>query len=415
MRLLARIVVFGVWLVLAVAGTYGLYLRLVTGHQLAAYNNYIPWGLWVAFYIYFIGLSAGSFILSSVVYVGRVEKLAPLAPLALFTAAITLVMALLSIAMDLGHMNRSTQVMLHANFRSMMAWMIFLYSTYFAVILIENLLALVPRMVPWRERSGLRGLMARLVTRIPEPFAERWLHRLGLIGVPLAIAFHGGVGALFATIGARMYWHQPLFPIIFLVGALASGCGGLAAIYFLVWPQRGKQFRETLLMLGRLVLALVLADSVLEWAEFSTPLWQGISHESEIFHYLLYGPYWWNFWIIHLLLGVIVPVALLSVLGKKPWAVALGGGLVAVTFLSVRLNLVVPPLTQPLMEGLAEAYHSQRSVFEYMPSLFEWLVSGGILALGAALFYLGIKLLPLLPEAGEADGAAETSPAEGAP
>jgi len=413
MRWLVRIVVFAIWLVLAGAGVYGLYLRLFTGHQLANYNNYIPWGLWVAFYIYFIGLSAGSFILSSVVYVGRVEKLAPLAPLALFTAAVTLVMALLSIAMDLGHMNRSVQVMLHANFRSMMAWMIFLYSTYFGVILVENLLALVPRLVPWRSRRGPLGLMARLVTRIPEPFAERWLHRLGMIGVPLAIAFHGGVGALFATIGARMYWHQPLFPIIFLVGALASGCGGLAAIYYLVWPHRGQAFRETLVLLGRLVLVLVLADSLLEWAEFSTPLWQGISHESEIFHHLLYGPYWWNFWILHLLLGVLIPIVLLTWLRDRPWAIALGGGLVAVTFLSVRLNLVVPPLTQPMMEGLAEAYHSQRATFEYMPSLFEWLVSGGILALGAALFYLGIKLLPLLPEGPTPSAAAEASPEAG--
>ena len=411
MALFARIAMFLAWAVLAAAGAYGLYLRLVTGHQLAHYNNYIPWGLWVAFYIYFIGLSAGSFILSSVVYVGRVEKLAPLAPLALFTAAVTLVMALLSIAMDLGHMNRSTQVMLHANFRSMMAWMIFLYSTYFGVILVENLLALVPRMAAWRNRRGPTGILARLITRIPEPFAERWLHRLGMIGVPLAIAFHGGVGALFATIGARMYWHQPLFPIIFLVGALASGCGGLAAIYYLVWPQRGERFRETLVLLGRLVLVLVLADSLLEWAEFSTPLWQGISHESEIFHYLLYGPYWWNFWIIHLLLGVVVPVALLVGLPRKPWAVAIAGFLVAVTFLSVRLNLVVPPLTQPMMEGLAEAYHSQRAVFEYMPSLFEWLVSGGILALGIALFYLGLKLLPLLPTT--IASSDEISPEEG--
>jgi protein NrfD len=395
---LAKLAFFLIWLVLAAAGVWGLWLRLSTGHQLADYNNYIPWGLWVAFYIYFIGLSAGSFILSSVVYVGRVEKLAPLAPLALFTAAITLVMALLSIAMDLGHMNRSIQVMLHANFRSMMAWMIFLYSTYFGVILVENLLALVPRLVPWRERRGLTGWAARQVTRIPEPFAERWLHRLGMVGVPLAIAFHGGVGALFATIGARMYWHQPLFPIIFLVGALASGCGGLAAIYYVVWPDRGPQFRETLVMLGRLVLVLVLADSLLEWAEFSTPLWQGISHESEIFHHLLFGPYRWNFWIFHIALGVVVPVALLVGLPRKAGAVALAGGLVAVTFLSVRLNLVVPPLTQPMMEGLGEAYHSQRAVFEYFPSLFEWLVSGGILALGAALFFLGIKLLPLLPD-----------------
>ncbi len=405
-----RAALFLAWLALALIGVWGLWLRLSTGHQLAGYGNYVPWGLWVALYIYFIGLSAGSFILSSVVYVGRVKALAPLGPLALFTAVVTLVMALLSIAMDLGHMNRSIQVMLHANLRSMMAWMIFLYSTYFGVILVENLLALVPRRAGLRSKPWPAPLLEPLLARIPEPFAERWLHRLGMFGVPLAIAFHGGVGALFATVGARPYWHQPLFPIIFLVGALASGCGCLSAVYYLVWPRRDEAFRRSMTMLGKLVLLLVLADMLLEWAEFSIPLWQGISHEAEIFHGLMSGRYWWNFWIVHMLAGVAVPVVLLLFGGKRPWAVALAGGLVAVTFISVRLNLVVPPLTQETLHGMADAYVSPRSAFSYFPTLFEWQVSAGIAALGAAIFYLGVKFLPLLPGPAPGPRPEQTSP-----
>ena len=397
MSKLVRLLVFFGWLVLAGLGAVGFFLRVNTGHQLANYGNYVPWGLWVAFYIYFIGLSAGCYILASVVYVARVKILAPLAPLALFTAVVTLVMALLSIAMDLGHMNRSIQVMLHANLRSNMAWMIFLYSTYFAVVLVENLLAWVPRMQAWRHRRGPTGWLARLVTLIPEPFAERWLLRLSMLGVPLAIVFSGGVGALFATVGARMYWHQPLFPILFLVGALATGFGGVATVFYLVWPNRDASWRAALVLLGRLVLVLVLVDTLLEWAEFSIPMWQGISHDAEIFHDLLFGMYWWNFWIVHLLLGVVVPVVLLIALPKRPWAVASAGFLVVVTFIGVRLNLVIPPLTQPLLEGLAEAHVSQRASLVYFPSTFEWLVSAGVLAIGGAIFYLGIRLLPVLP------------------
>jgi len=415
MAVLARLALFLAWLVLAALGLWGLWLRLTTGHALADYNNYIPWGLWVAFYIYFVGMSAGVFVVASVIYVGRIEKLAPLAHLALITAVVTLVMALASIAMDLGHMNRAIQVMLHANLRSMMAWMIFLYSGYFTLILVQNLLVLVPRMAPWRERGGIRGLIARVVTVIPEPFAKRWLYRLSVIGLPLALTFSGGVGALFATIGARMYYHQPMFPIIFLVGAAASGSGALAVVYFLVWRRRGEHFRTTMTLLGRIVLAAVLADCVLEWAEFSTPLWQGISHESEIFHHLLFGPYWWNFWIVHFLLGVLVPIALLALLPRRPLAVGIAGGLVAVTFLSVRLNLVVPPLTQPLMEGMGDAYFSQRAVFEYFPSFMEWAVSAGILAMGIALLFLGVRFLPILPAASSAGrtGGQSASAAEG--
>ena len=42
------------------AGLYGWYDRFVYGHLHANYGTIVPWGLWVASYIYFIGLSAGS-------------------------------------------------------------------------------------------------------------------------------------------------------------------------------------------------------------------------------------------------------------------------------------------------------------------------------------------------------------------
>ena len=392
-----RIVLLVLWIALAALGARGLYLRFTTGHQLANYGSYIPWGLWVACYIYFIGLSAGAFILSSVVYVAKVKLLAPTGPLALFTAIVTLIMALLSIAFDLGHMNRAGEVGLHANLRSMMAWMIFLYSTYMGVIILENACAWVAAFEPYADDKGLKGKLARIFTALPERFATKLLHKLGLLGVPLAVAFHGGVGALFATVGARPYWHQPLFPIMFLVGALVSGSALLGAIYYLVWPHRDESFRKTMELFAVMTLGLLLFDVILEWAEFSVPLWQGISHEAGIFRSLMWGDYWWNFWIIHVLLGVAVPTVLLGLYRKRPGIVAIAGALVSGTFISVRLNMVIPPLTQPLVEGLPDSFVSQRLSFEYFPSSFEWMISCLVLAVGAGVFAFGLRYLPLLP------------------
>src|SRR5579884_3296440 len=49
------------WIVLAGAGGAGFAERLAWGHRLASYSSYVPWGMWVAAYIYFTGLSAGAF------------------------------------------------------------------------------------------------------------------------------------------------------------------------------------------------------------------------------------------------------------------------------------------------------------------------------------------------------------------
>jgi molybdopterin-containing oxidoreductase family membrane subunit len=62
-RVLVQRLAVGAWVLLLLAGIAGVVLRLATGHELAGYGSYIPWGLWVALYAWFVGLSAGAFML----------------------------------------------------------------------------------------------------------------------------------------------------------------------------------------------------------------------------------------------------------------------------------------------------------------------------------------------------------------
>lgn len=84
-------------IILFVVGLYGWYVRFTDGHVKANYGSIVPWGLWVAAYIHFIGLSAGTFLISSLVYVFNFKKFERIGNLAVFTALVTLLMALLSI------------------------------------------------------------------------------------------------------------------------------------------------------------------------------------------------------------------------------------------------------------------------------------------------------------------------------
>ncbi len=101
------------WVAALGLGLVGVFWRLTSGHEQAGYGSYIPWGLWVAGYVYFIGLSAGAFLISALVYVAGVKHLERIGKLALFTALITLFMALVTIWLDLGHMERSWEVFVY--------------------------------------------------------------------------------------------------------------------------------------------------------------------------------------------------------------------------------------------------------------------------------------------------------------
>jgi len=354
------------WAVAFVLGLVGVWQRVTHGHELAGYGSYVVWGLWVAAYAYFVGLSAGSFLFAALVNVLDVKILKPLTRIALWTSLVSIGVAMVAVLLDLGHMSRAFKVFTSANFSSMMTWMTWLY-TAFAI-----LLALVGWFM-YREN-------------------ERMVKALFTIGIPLAIAFPGGGGALFATLSAKPYWHQPLYPVFFVVGALVSGGALLAALAALVWPRRTEMIR----LAGKIVLGLIAVDLLLEWAEYSIPLWYGVSPEKEVLMQVLTGPYWWVFWIVHILLGCAVPVMLLMMKPASPTAVGLAGALTAVTFLAVRLNIVIPGQVTPELQGLENAFSDNRLTFAYSPTTHEWLVVLFLAALGIGALWLGARFLPLI-------------------
>ena len=402
-----RVLSFGIWLLVFLAGLYGVYQRLATGHQLMGYTSYLPWGLGVALYIFFIGLSAGSFLLSSLIYVFSLHRLERVGKLALFTALVTLVAALLTIWFDIGHMERFWEIYVMPNWTSPMAWMVWLYTAYIILVTVEFWFAIRGDLVEWSTRLGIRGWLASVLTlgrRDASPralgFDRRMLTILGALGVPLAIAFHGGVGALFAVVGARPFWNTSLYPLAFIVGALASGGALLTFVVAFFWPERDtEEHRETVTFLGRITLGLLLLYLLFEWAEFSIPLYAGIPRHSMPFWTVLFGPYWWVFWGLHLGIGALLPIVLLLWRPRSPLWVGAASGLVALTFATVRLNIVIPGLVLPQLEGLENAYIDPRLSYYYFPTLAEWALNLFPAALAVAIFYLGYRYLPLITPA----------------
>jgi molybdopterin-containing oxidoreductase family membrane subunit len=220
---------------------------------------------------------------------------------------------------------------------------------------------------------------------------------LGAIGVPLAIAFHGGVGALFGVVGARHFWNAPLVPLLFIVGALVSGGGLLTFITAFFWPSRGsKEHRDMVTFLGQITLGLLAVYLIMVWAEYSITFYADIPAESEALYQVLGGPYPWVFWVFQVALGAVVPIALMSLRPRSVNWVGTATFLIAATFLATRLNIVIPGLVEPQIEGIETAYMDTRLSFDYFPSTMEFMVFIFILAFATGLFYAGFRLLPLI-------------------
>jgi Ni/Fe-hydrogenase subunit HybB-like protein len=228
---------------------------------------------------------------------------------------------------------------------------------------------------------------------------------LATIGVPVAIMFHGGVGALFGVVAARPHWHSGMFPILFLLSALVSG-GALLTVISAIFQDGWRSNRDTVLTLGRMVLGLLLLDVLFQISEMLVAFYGGIPGHVKGMQLMLGGPYWWVFWGWQIVLGTVIPVLLLALPTRNNarW-VSFAGLLIALGFLGVRLNIVIPALAAEEIRGLSTAIASARMTTAYVPSLSEWLLTFGVVGLGLLLFGLGEWLLPPEVETAAASGA----------
>ncbi|MEG8945715.1 NrfD/PsrC family molybdoenzyme membrane anchor subunit [Rosettibacter firmus] len=385
---------------LFLVGFYGWAVRLIDGHIKANYGSIVTWGLWVAAYIYFIGLSAGSFLVSSLVYVFNYKKFERIGKLAVFTALITLLMALLSIWADLGHMGRAWHVMIYPNFKSPMAWMIYLYLIYMLLLVFEIYYLLRYDFVIGANNETLKGKLYKILSFGSKDKSEESRLRdkkivkvLATAGVPIAILFHGGVGALFGVVAARPHWHSGLFPILFLLSALVSG-GALLTLISSIFQEGWTKNREIVIDLGKMVLGLLLLDILFQISEFLIVYRGGIPGHIAGWDLVIKGPYAWVFWGWQGFVGTLIPLFLLTLKRKSPQWVALAGLLIAAGIFGLRLNIVIPGLAVEEIHGLTSAIYSHRVDPHYFPSLSEWLLTFGIVGFGMLLFGLGEYFLP---------------------
>ncbi len=362
LRKAARIALWALWVVALILGCAGVYQRILYGHLPAGYGSYVPWGLWVALYFHGVGLAGGAFAIGAGGYVLGLPGFRSRRVLrtVIVLSAATILPSFLGVWFDLGHMERAHFIFTRPAFTSMMtlnAWMYYVFLFVAAGCFFISF------------RRDDRG----------------WLNPLLCLGILLSVLFPSQSGAFFGVVEAKPFWNSPLLPILFLTSAITAGSALLLCVRWLL----AADDAETAVALGRLrgiVLGGLGVYFLLEFAEISLTVWNPQAHSAAI-DLLLWGEYWWVFWMVHLALGGILAFVLLAVRSRVAWV---GGAfLVAVTFVSSRLNVLLPGQAVGELVGLQEAFYHPRLKHIYHASLNEYMVGFFMLATGMMVFYLG--------------------------
>ncbi len=367
-----------IWLGVAVAialGAWGIFARLTTGHSEANYGSYVVWGLWVAMYLFFVGIAAGMFMFATLDLLFHVPLLRGTGRLALFLTLITLGAGLVHIWLDLGHLDRIWKVYLQGNLFSVMGQIVWGYTIF-----------------------GLLTAFALLLT-LDWFKTPAWLLRVVMIiGLGLAFFLSGAVGALLGVQIARPFWHIGLFPVQFPVFSIGSALALFLAVWAFFGPRSDARYARQIQVLAISVVVLQLIKTYFVWADFSQSMYGGVPMNVQAVEEVMFGQYWWAFWLLQIGVGTVIPIIILLVpqLRAHYWLAGAAGVMVLIGFAVARANIVFPALTIPEIDALANAFNDPRLQFNYFPSAMEWAVTLGILGLTTAAFLIAYDHLKFL-------------------
>lgn len=368
-----RVLLIFALILLSIPGAIGLVWRFRVGLMETHLTNYVTWGLWVALYIYFLGLSAGGFVLSSLVYGFGVKQLERVGKLAVLQAFVCMLMGVTLIWIDLGHPFRFFYVLISPNPTSLLSWEAYVYLAYLVILLWEL----------WLLRS------VDDVSQL-SPTGRRVLRTLALVGIPTAVGVHWGTGALFAVVKARPEWNTGITPIAFLASAILSGTA-LLMVLAAIFDRKDDEHRQTMDFMAKMAAFVLIFDLLLLFSEALVVWYGGVEEHVRAYRQLYFGPYWYATWIVHFLLGSVIPLAIFTIpaLRRRYGLLTLGALLVVIGVVGYRLNIVIPAQVDAPFHELIHAFHHVRNQQGYFPAAMEWLASLGVIVAGLWLFALG--------------------------
>jgi formate-dependent nitrite reductase membrane component NrfD len=259
----------------------------------------------IAAYFFLGGLSAGSFLFSVATTYWK-KELRPLGKPAAILAPVILAIGMLILLFDLGQPTRAYLLFTSLNPTSALSW-----AAWFL-----NVFVILSLLYAWG-----------LIKGTPEK-----VKKFAYMGVPFAIMVASYTGMLLAQAPGRPLWHSAMIPVVFLNGALASGIAlGLLA--------SGGRLGAAQAGVGKLLGYLVLLELGLLVVELFV-LFNSGGHGAAAAAGMLTGSYAFAFLGIVVVLGIIIPAALL-LQSKAPAVQMLASVLVLVGIFAMRYVVVV--------------------------------------------------------------------------
>jgi len=394
----------GLLIVMILAGVIAYADQIRSGLKVTNLNDYALWGIYISNFVFFI---ATSFVGAATVAILRLTQntwRTPLVRIAEIISLAAIIMAGITIIIDLGRPDRALYTIIHARFQSPITWDVIIIPTYMVAIfyllyfpLLPDLAILKkyysetqPRLSKWYGKLSLNWKGTDKQKRIQ----QKSIKIIAILVLPLGLILQTIDAWLFSST-YRIGWNSTNFGPYFISGAFVAGVGTLVVTIFLVRKVKGLEEYITDYHFDKMGKFLALACLIYLYFnanEYLMPAYASTVNEEVHLDTLFTGHYSTIFWFVTIG-GLVVPVILLMFKkGRSPVAMFWIGVLVVLASWWKRYIIVTPTLLHPYLpiQGVPESWR------DYFPSLHEWVITGSNLATALLILTLLVRYLPVV-------------------
>ena len=376
----------GVAGVLTVVGIALWAVQLSGGMVQTAMRNLDSWGLYITMFMFFVGLSAGGLIISSVPKAFGIKGFGGISKVAVMSSIAATVAAIGFVVVDLGQPLRLWELFAYSNLGSPLMWDIIVLGTY----LILSCAYL------WAQVQADKGKVSHTALRV-----------ISVVALVCAVLVHSVTAWIFGLQQGHEMWHTALLAPWFVSSALVCGTALVMLVCMALSKAGYLEFsRENQVKLVKLLGAFVVVDLYFFGCDLLTEAFPAAGG-AEVVAMLTSGALAPFFWVEIVGCAVCAVICFTPSLRTNP-LIAVASVLAIIGILCKRVQLLVggfqianldmagvmTPFTITNWEsGMAGAYQGM----VYWPAPIEWGVCLGVAALAVLVFLLGVKFLPLRP------------------
>ncbi len=348
------------------------------GHYVTGMSNQIVWGTPHVFAVFLIIAASGALNVASIGTVFGKAMYQPLARLSALLSIALLVGGLAVLVLDLGRPERLIVAMTAYNFKSIFAWNIFLYTGFIAVAVVYLWMMMEHKMKRFYKPAGYVAFIWRLILTT-------------------------GTGFIFGFLVARPAYDAAIMAPMFIIMSFAFGLAIFNLVLLAAYQWTDRPLGDTVLFrLKNLLGVFVAAVLYFTLAFHLANLYATEHHGVERFILWEGGIYTQLFWIGHVLVGALVPMALLyhPATGRSRLWIGIASALVILGGLAQVYVIIIGGQAYPLelfpgMEMSSSFFDGQ--VNTYAPSLPEVLLGLGGIGIALIMVVIPIKFLGFLP------------------